>query len=127
MEIEVIDGAFSVCKIADARLVDMRRPFTFLSVTDQESSLVCPAALVPEDALAREDGWALLRIAGPLDFSLIGILARISVVLADAGISMFAISTFDTDYLMVKRDMLQAAEAALQAHGYVIHGQTGKG
>lgn len=59
MEIEVIDGAFSVCKIADARLVDMRRPFTFLSVTDQESSLVCPAALVPEDALAREDGSRL--------------------------------------------------------------------
>lgn len=127
MDIEVIDGAFSVCKIDDAGQVDVRRPFTFLSLTDQEASLVCPTGLVPGGVLAREDGWSLLRIAGPLDFSLIGILARIATVLAEAGISIFAISTFDTDYLMVKRDKLQAAETALRAHGYALRNHKEEG
>jgi hypothetical protein len=106
--------------------VDARRPFTFLSLTDQESSLVCPTERVPENTLKREDGWSLLRVVGPLDFSLIGILARIAAVLAEAGISIFAISTFDTDYLMVKQDTLQTAEKALRAHGYALRSRKGK-
>lgn len=122
----MIDGEFSVCKVDGSYPVDARRPFTFLSLTDQESSLVCPTERVPENTLKREDGWSLLRVVGPLDFSLIGILARIAAVLAEAGISIFAISTFDTDYLMVKQDTLQTAEKALRAHGYALRSRKGK-
>ena len=85
----IIQEEFSVCKVADYEGIE---------------SLVCPIRLVPDNTVERDDGWKAFRIEGTLDFSLIGILAAISKVLADGGIGIFAISTFNTDYILTKSE-----------------------
>jgi hypothetical protein len=87
--------------------------------TDRELSVVCEEGAAPADT-KREAGWRLLRVAGPLDFSLTGILAGIAAPLAEAGVSIFAVSTFDTDYIMVKQEDLAKALSALRAAGHAI-------
>lgn len=120
MKLKRIDAAFSVCRLADASQVRMDAGFCFFSRTDEELSLVCETAAVPENVLAREDGWRALRIEGTLDFSLIGILARISSVLAENGIGIFAISTYNTDYILTKEENFLRTLAALENAGYEL-------
>ena len=118
LTIEKIDVPLSVCKVADYSMVDVEREFVFTGRTDAERSLVCPTEFVPENTIAREDGWRAFRIQGELDFSLIGILASIATRLADAGISIYALSTFDTDYVLVKAGDFDCALDVLSAAGY---------
>ena len=113
---------FSVCKVADYSGVDLTKPFCFTGTTDEENSLVCPETLVPANTIERDDGWRGFRIKGQLDFSLIGILARISEVLASNEIGIFAISTFNTDYILTKEENFEKAKKALENAGYVIWG-----
>ena len=120
MELRIFDTALSVCKVQDARDIDLSYELTFVGVTDRELSLVCPTDAVPAETLAREDGWRAFRIESQLDFSLVGILARISNVLADAGVGLFAVSTYDTDYILVKAEELERGLTALAAAGYGI-------
>lgn len=93
--------------------------FFSITRTAEELSVVCESALAPAGGQA-EPGWRGLKVIGPLDFSLIGILAGLSGTLAQAGISLFAISTYDTDYLLIKEDSLEAALAALRGSGYAV-------
>ena len=123
MKIRVLKEFFSVCKVASYEGVDLDTPFVFTGATDREKSLVCPTDRVPVATLAREDGWRAFRIEGQLDFSLVGILARISSVLAAEKIGIFAVSTFDTDYILVKAENLERALVALARAGY----ETGDG
>lgn len=120
MTIEVLSEAFSICQLAEGTIVDLTRPFTFLSRTDEELSLVCPTACVPEGTLAREDGWRALRIQGILDFSLIGILAGIAQALAEVGVSIFALSTWNTDYVLLREVHMNKAPPALKKAGYEL-------
>lgn len=106
-----IPGAFTVCK--PSSFVWMDRPFHFLSRTDRELSLVCPTKDAPADCEAREDGWRGFRVDGVLEFSLVGILSRLTGALAAAGVPAFAVSTYDTDYLFVKEKDYDRARAAL--------------
>ena len=102
---------FSVCKISSADGVDFARGFVFLAKTDEELSLVCESAHVPEGALAVEPGWRAFRVEGVLDFGLVGIIAEFTGVLAEAGVSVFVVSTYNTDYALVKsRDFDRAME-----------------
>lgn len=96
------------------------KDFFFLARTDREISLVCRKEDVPEKTLEREDGWRGFRIRGVLDFSLIGILARISSLLAEAGISIFALSTYQTDYILVREGDFERALDLLSSQGYTI-------
>ena len=111
---------FSVCKVKDYSQVDIESPFVFTGSTDEEKSLVCPTTLVPQNTVERDDGWKALRINGILDFSLIGILARISNILAKNGIGIFAVSTFNTDYFFVKKRDFEKAIKALEDAGFII-------
>lgn len=120
MEIRIFEYDFSVCRVAEYAQVNLNDAFCFTGSTDQERSLVCRTESVPENVVAREDGWKLLRIEGVLDFSLIGILARITGLLADRGIPVFAISTFNTDYVLVKAEQLGGAANALRDAGYTL-------
>lgn len=120
MVLEVIAQEFSVCKIHDAADIDFSAAFCFVGRTDEGLSLVCGTAFVPETAAARDDGWCAFRIAGVLDFSLIGILAKISALLADANIGIFAVSTYNTDYVFTKKDRFEAALSVLKTAGYEI-------
>ena len=118
--LRVLDLPFSVCKVSSWDGVGLDGPFVFAAATDREKSLVCPTDRVPAATLAREDGWRAFGVEGPLDFSLVGILARISSCLAAEGIALFAISTFDTDYVLVKAENLPRALAALAASGWNV-------
>ena len=118
MRLQIIEGKFSVCKVENLRAVNFNIPWLFVGKTDAEISVV--TVDVPHATLAREDGWRALRVAEKMDFGLTGVLAGISTVLAKAGISIFAVSTFDTDYLLVKAENLGLAQTALEAGGYSI-------
>ena len=91
----------------------------FIGKTYEELSIVCPSNL-PVQSDASEPGWKALEVLGPLGFSLTGILSNISGVLADANISIFAVSTFDTDYIMVKEGHVLDAIKALRKDGYKV-------
>lgn len=120
MEIKRMDHDFSVCKVADYSLVKLNAEYSFIGKTDEEMSLVCMTEDVPANVTERDDGWKAFRIQGILDFSLIGILSEISGILADNKIGIFAISTFNTDYVLTKKEDYQRALDALNHAGYNI-------
>lgn len=120
MELLALPHDFSICKVADVSQVDWSAEFTFVGATDQERSLVCVTEAVPADTLERDDGWKAFRVQGVLDFSLIGVLAGISRVLAEADIGLFVVSTFNTDYVLTRREKFPAALEALRRAGYTV-------
>lgn len=120
MEIQKLDYDFSVCKVADYSLVNPKAEFSFTGKTDEENSLVCMTKDVPPNTIQRDDGWKAFRIQGTLDFSLIGILADIAKLLAEHKISIFAVSTYNTDYILVKKEHYQKALELLENNGCVI-------
>lgn len=118
--LELLDTEFTVCKVADYSEVDFNVPFVFTGRTDKEKSLVCPTNNVPGNVTKREDGWRGFRVAGTMDFSLVGVLYRISKVLANAEIGIFAVSTFDTDYIFTKEEEFDKAVIRLRDAHYII-------
>ena len=122
MEIKRIDYDFSICKVADYSLVKLDSEYCFIGKTDEEKSLVCITTDVPSNVTERDDGWKAFRIQGELDFSLVGILSRISGILAENNIGIFAISTFNTDYVMTKKENYKKALDVLSNAGYTIKG-----
>ena len=91
----------------------------FIGKTEEGLTLVISSE-VKLDSLEQESGWCCLEVLGPLGFSMTGILSKVSGTLADAQISIFALSTFDTDYILVKKNRLTSAIAALKKAGYQI-------
>ena len=120
MEIKRIHQDFTVCQVKDYSLVNLDSEYSFIGKTDEEKSLVCITSEVPENIIQRDDGWKAFCIRGVLDFSLIGILAKIATILADNGISIFAVSTYNTDYVLIKKENYQKALEVLQTTGYKI-------
>ena len=120
MELKKLPFSFSVCQVRTAECIDLTAPFCFVGKTDEELSLVCPTEYVPEQTVAREDGWRGFRIQGVLDFSLIGILSKLSGILAQEKIGIFAVSTFNTDYILVKEQQFDRAMDALAAAGHAV-------
>ena len=120
MELKKIPYDLTVCKVADASSFDLTKDFYFIGKTDEELSLVIPTEETPAETTERDDGWRAFRIQGVLDFSLIGILSKISGLLADAKIGIFAVSTYNTDYVLVKRENYEKALAVLADAGYQI-------
>lgn len=107
LEIKVIDQDFSICKPENLSQIKFEDDYIFIGKTDEELSLVCSTESVPDNTLSRDDGWKAFRIQGVLDFSLIGILSRITTLLADNKIGVFAISTYNTDYILTKKKTLR--------------------
>lgn len=120
MEIRKLEGNFSICKLRDFSQVDWGDEFCFAGKTDEECSLVCASEKIPSNAIVRDDGWRAFRIEGVLDFSLTGVLSRIAALLAARKIAIFAISTYNTDYVLVKEKDFSNALAALAEAGYGI-------
>ena len=120
MELKTLPFALTVCKLADTAEIDLTREFYFLCRTDEELSLVCRTADTPAHTTAREDGWRGFRIEGVLDFSLIGILSKLSALLAENSIGIFAVSTYNTDYILVKEEQLARALTVLSDAGYTV-------
>ena len=120
MELKFLEHDLTVCKVQDPACIDLTKSFFFIGRTDEELSLVCRTEDTPAKTIAREDGWCGFRIQGVLDFSLVGILAPIAQLLADHQIGIFAVSTYNTDYVLVKRENLDAARQVLAGAGYTI-------
>ena len=120
MELKKTPYDLTVCKVADASALDLTKDFYFIGKTDEELSLVIPTEETPAETTERDDGWRAFRIQGVLDFSLIGILSKISGLLADAKIGIFAVSTYNTDYVLVKKENYDQALAVLADAGYQI-------
>jgi len=118
--LQPIDIKLSVCKVEDYSQVDLSKPFCFTGATDEELSLVCQTDHVPANTTERDDGWKVFRIVGTLDFSLIGILAGIADKLASNKIGIFAISTYNTDYILTKEENYDKALGILESAGYKI-------
>ena len=120
MVIKPLDPDLSVCKLADVSQLDLSQFFYFIGKTDEEISLVCETSRVPMHTTARDDGWKAFRIQGVLDFSLIGILSKITTLLAENGVGIFAVSTYNTDYILVKAAQFEKALTVLALAGYEI-------
>ena len=124
VELTVRDGELAVVRLAaGSPPPDWARPgaggIVATVATAEEMSVVCDAAAVPA-GVTSSSGWAALAVAGPLEHSLTGILASLATPLADAEVPIFAISTYDTDYLLVRRDELEAAAEALRGAGHAV-------
>ncbi len=122
LHLTLLSTEYAVCQLPpEAESPAWARGGELLSFTRtvDEFSIVCSSALVPANVKA-EMGWRALKVAGPLEFSLVGILASLASALANAGVSIFALSTFDTDYILVKSDTLDRALAALKEAGFRI-------
>ena len=112
----------AVCRLAvEAPFPEWARPGDLLAFirSRDELTVVCTERLVPPEVIA-ERGWRALQAQGPLDFALVGVLAAITVPLAQAGVSIFAISTYDSDYVLVKEDLLERATQALTQAGFLV-------
>lgn len=120
MEIKKIEHNFSVCKVKDFSMVDLESEYCFIGKTDEEKSLVCITENVPPNIIERDDGWRAFRIQGILDFSLVGILAKISALLAENEIGIFAISTYNTDCILTKAENYIKALGVLANAGYTL-------
>ncbi len=118
MKLKKLPFELTVCRVQSAAQIDLSAEFYFIGRTDEEISLVCRTEDVPAGTAAREDGWRGFRVEGVLDFSLVGILSGLSAALAEQGIGIFAVSTYNTDYLLVKAEDFGRAAAALEAAGY---------
>lgn len=121
MELKVIDKELTICKLADEKSIDLSEDFYFIGKTNEELSLVCESDKVPANVTDREDGWRGFRIEGLLDFSLVGILAPIAQTLAESKVGIFAVSTFNTDYILVRKENFDRAVKALRAKGYAVN------
>ncbi|MDE5911669.1 MAG: ACT domain-containing protein [Clostridia bacterium] len=120
MQLELLKDRFCVCKIDSVSQVNMQSDFFFLAKTDSETSLVCKEEDAPKECAVIDKVWRGFRIVGALDFSLVGILADISALLAKAGVPIFAVSTYDTDYILVKEQYIDKALTALKDGAYSL-------
>jgi len=120
MELQKIDCDFTICKINHIQHVDFMREFVFLSKTPDEISLVCETKYTPSDVIVSESGWKALKVSGVLDFGMIGVIANISKILAEIAISIFVVSTYNTDYILLKAENFDKGIQALIRKGYVI-------
>jgi hypothetical protein len=122
LRLSVLDGRFAVCRLSQGDPLPawaLEGRFASITRTEDELSVVCAEERVPEEAAA-ERGWRCLKVEGPLDLSQTGVLASLAEPLAGASISIFVLSTYDTDYLLVKERDLEGALATLRASGHAI-------
>lgn len=127
LKMSLLQDKYAVCRInRNERIPEWAYRGEFFSITrtDEELSLVCLQENADLDEFGEdakcEKEWRILKVEGPLDFSLVGILANLSCIMKEAGVSIFALSTYDTDYIMVKEDKAEAALKALKEYGHEV-------
>lgn len=123
LELSVPNWRLAVCRLGPEAGVPAwaaEAPFYCVTRSPEELSVVCPEERVP-DGVRREGGWRALKVEGPLDFGQVGILSSLLGPLARTGVGVFAISTYDTDYVLVKEEQLGLAVSALVREGHIVH------
>lgn len=122
LNLTVLEAVLGVCRLEPGGEIPgwaCREPFFSITRTSEELSVICPEPQIPE-GLRCERGWRAIKLEGPFDFGQIGVLLAIAEPLAEAGISILAQSTFDTDYVLVRAEQLQDAVAALGSAGHRV-------
>jgi hypothetical protein len=125
MNFAIVPGTFAVARLSPEQeiptwaVIGERKHLLSITYTREELSIVCAEEQVPAEVKCERD-WRVLQIVGPLDFALVGILARVATTLAQGGISIFALSTYDTDYILVKERVLAKAVALLEQDGHAF-------
>lgn len=117
------DDLLSMCLLdqaAPAPINILAHSMTYFMRTRDETTLICPTTLVPNNVLKQEDGWIAIEFVGPFTFGETGILAQVANPLAAAGIAIIALATFGTDYILIKADKREAAIDALRKAGHII-------
>jgi uncharacterized protein len=120
--LRLLPGMYAVCRLDASAAIPAwatAQPLFAITRTAQELSIVCQQTLVPQD-VQQQAGWRVFEVEAPLDFALTGVLASLARPLADAGIPIFVLSTYDTDYLLVSQAKLEPAQAALRAAGHTF-------
>lgn len=120
LKLELLDHTFAIHRLnPSARIPNEIFGEVFFSIvkTKEELSVVCRSSLTLNSERCNQD-WSCIKVSGPLELDAIGVLAKLSEVLADAGISIFSISTYDTDYILVKQDKITHAVEVLRDAGY---------
>ena len=120
MRLIVLREVFAICQVSTLDAIDWRRKYVFTAKTEVELSVVCEQSLIPNAAKRVERGWRALRVQGTLAFGEVGILAGLTGALAKKGISIFAVSTYNTDYLLIKEETLDQAIRCLRDAGYHV-------
>ena len=120
MELKRIEHKLTVCKVSEISNINTDADFYFIGKTDEELSLVCRTEDTPKNTVERDDGWRGFRIQGVLDFSLIGVLSKLSGILAEHNIGIFAVSTYNTDYILIKEEIYDRALTVLASEGYTV-------
>ena len=120
MKLKKLSYNLTVCKLKDISAINLSAEFFFIGKTDEELSLVCRTEDTPVNTTERDDGWRGFRIEGVLDFSLIGILSKLSTILAENKIGIFSVSTYNTDYILTKAENFDRAMNVLAAAGYEV-------
>lgn len=128
LRLRVLPGQLAVARLDPGAVIPVwalaaHAPLVSITRTAEELSIVAPVESVPAD-ICSEAPWRALTVIGPLDFSLVGILAGLSGALAHAGVSLFAVSTYDTDLLLVPSDRLAEAVAALRDTGHIVENES---
>jgi len=127
LTLQFLQQTYAICQLDHSEPIPnwaLEGNFFSITRTAEELSVVCPQETVPSEVCCEKD-WRCLKVAGPLDFSLTGILASLAAPLAAAGIPMFAVSTYNTDYIMVKTKDVSRAVAMLLQAGYSFHNLEG--
>ena len=122
LSLSLLPEEFSICCLDPEDEIPawaMGHAFFAVIRTPEELSVVCPSAAVPPHVRAAR-GWRCLKVKGPLDFNQVGVLLSLAAPLAQAGVSIFALSTHDTDYILVREEDLSKAMTALRAAGHQI-------
>jgi hypothetical protein len=121
MKLALLSERFAVCRFSPQQpppsWFRYQGTLTSITYTSDECSIICPEDIVPHDVQS-ERGWKAIKVIGPLDFSLMGVLASLTTPLADAQIPLFALSTFDTDYLLIKETYIEHAQETLIQSGH---------
>ena len=126
MELQKIDRDFTICRTSGLNHIDFTREFVFLSKTDDEISLVCESDYVPPDVVISDPGWKALKILGILDLGLTGVISKIAGLLAEAGIGIFVVSTYNTDYILLKAVNFDGGVQTLARNGYAVKMDSGE-
>ena len=122
LKLTVLPQNFAVCRLDPSEKIPEhihKSDFFSITRTSEELSLVLPETEISEHWIC-ETGWRALKVLGPLDFGLVGVLSSLSRVLARAGVSIFSLSTYDTDYILVKENQLKVSLDSLRENGYLI-------
>lgn len=118
MHLKVVDYDFAICKLNSIRDIRLSQEFCFIAKTDEEISYICSVDAIPDDCVSYKSGWKAIGVKEHLAFDLVGVVASIAAILAEHEIGVYSISTYNTVYMLIRKENLDEAKRVLELNGY---------